>query len=158
MAKLGTKQPVRTQLLDYSNERASLTIYAGELTALSLAGFLTDLTAWNTAVSAVTLGTVSEREWGALSVVSNSRPSDKNAQVETQMLVTYRGVTTQESFSFRIPTVDYSVFNYVGDEVILSGDGASENTTAFITAFETIARNPNDDSESVEITSMRVVR
>jgi len=158
MSGIGTRQPVRTQLLDYSNERKSFVVYAGEITALTIAGFLAELTAYNTAVDAITLGRVSEREWSALSTVSNTPPTSKLAQIETEMLVTYRSVTLQQPFSFRIPTIDYGVFNYINDEVILSGAGASAETTAFITAFEALAKSPNADGDDIEVTSMRVVR
>lgn len=160
MPALGTSQTLKVQMLDYSGEREGLlpAIHVGEITAVSLPGFLTNLAALETAIDAIVLGTRAQTGYIVNTVNSNTRPADKNAQVETQMLVTYMGDTTEKSYSFRIPTVDYDAFNYVDDEVILSGAGASAATTAFITAFENIARAPDDDAETVTVTSMRVVR
>lgn len=162
MPAVGTRQPVSIQMLDYSGERKSIPIFVGELTAVSLPGFLTNLAAWEAAVDDVTLGTRAKSSWGAETVVSNTKPTDKDAQIETEMLVNYIDDTTQAPFSFRITTVDYTVFNYgtgaAGDEVIISGDGASDETVAFIAALEAIGRSPSDDSHTITVTGMRVVR
>lgn len=162
MPAIGTSQPVSIQYLDYSGERKSVKINVGELTAVSLPGFLTNLAAWETALDNVTLGTRAKSSWGAETVVSNTKPVDKDAQIETEMLVSYMDDTTEAPYTFRITTVDYTAFNYgtgsAGDEVIISGAGASAATTAFITAFEDIARSPDNDANTVTITGMRVVR
>lgn len=162
MPALGGSQSASRQYLDYSGERQSVTVPVGELTALSLAGFLTELAAWETALDAVTLGTAAKSVWSATDVLSNTRPTDKDAQVETQMILEYRDAVTEEPFSLRIPTVDYTAFNYAdppaGDVVILTGAGASAATTALITAFEALVKSPTNDANDVEVTGMRVVR
>jgi len=72
------------------------------------------------------------------------------------------GATSQAPWSFRIPTVDYTAFNFAdppaGDQVILSGAGATAATTAFITALEAVAKMPNDETEAVVVVGMEVVR
>lgn len=162
MPAIGTYQPVTIQYLDYSGERKSVPIRVGEITAVSIAGFLSDLADLEAALDAVTLGTRSQSSWGATTVVSNTRPATADAQIETEMLVTLIDDTTEQPFSFRIPTVDYTAFNYAdppaGDTVILSGAGASAATTALVAAIEAIARSPWDDSHTVTVTGMRVVR
>jgi len=162
MPAIGTSQPVSYQMLDYSGERKSLTFDIGEITALTIAARLGDISDFEDALDAVVLGTRARQSWGSTTVVSNTRPTDKDAQIETEMLVTYRDVVTEQPFSFRIPTVDYTAFNYAdppaGDNVIISGAGASAATTAFITAFEALAVSPANDANSVEVTGMRVVR
>lgn len=162
MPAIGTSQPVSIQYLDYSGERKSVSLKVGELTAVSLPGFLTNLAALETALDAVTLGTRAKSSWGAETVVSNTRPSDKDAQIETEMLVYLQDATTEQPFSFRIPTVDYTAFNYAdppaGDSVIISGDGASAATLALVDAIQDIARSPFNDANLVEVIGMRVVR
>lgn len=162
MPALGTYQEVNVQYLDYSGERKSVPLRVGEITAISLPGFLTNLAAYEDALNAVTLGREAKSSWGAVTIVSNTRPTDKDAQVETELLVTLMDATTEQPFSFRIPTVDYTVFNYAdppaGDTVIISGAGASTVTTDLVGAIEDIARSPFNDANLVKVLGMRVVR
>jgi len=163
MPAIGTRQPIGIQLLDYSGERKSIqNLFSGEITAISIAGFLSDLADLETAIAAVTLGTMAKTSWGAETVVSNTRPTDKDAQIETEMLVYLQDATTEAPFSFRIPTVDYTAFNYAdppaGDSVIIAGAGATAATTALVAAIEAIARSPFNDANLVEVLGMKVVR
>lgn len=162
MPAIGTSQTVSIQYLDHSGERKSIPIRVGEITAVSLPGLLTDIAALEAAMDAVTLGTRSKSSWSADTVVSNTRPAAEDAQIETELLVSYIDATTEQPFSFRIPTVDYTAFNYAdppaGDSVIISGAGASAATTALVTAIQDIGRSPTDDSHLIEVTGMRVVR
>jgi len=164
MPALGNWQQINEQFLDYSGERASIkpAIHTREITALTIGDFLTDLSLFETALYAITLGQVSKRSFSVETVVSNTRPTDKMAQVETVMLVTYIDDVTEAPYSFQIPTADYDAFNYAsppaGDEVIITAPGWSAATEAFITTFEDIARSPGNDANSVTITGMRIVR
>lgn len=158
MPALGGSQPYGIQVLDHSNERKSFEIFIGELTAISLPGALTQMGAFYDAVDDVVLGTISRNTWGERTYISNTPPASAAAQIETEILVTYQGVTTEQPFSFRIPTADYTAFNWVGDSAILRGAGASAATTAFIDAFEDLARNPTDEAELVEVTGIYVVK
>jgi len=163
MAAIGTRQPIGIQLMDYAEKKQSIpNLYSGEITAVSLAGFLSDLSDLETAIDAVILGVRSKGTWGSETVVTNTPPTDENARVETELLVYLRGATTEAPFSFRIPTVDYAAFNYssvpAADTVIIEGGGASAATTALVAAIEAIARTPWDDAELVEVIGMRVVR
>lgn len=162
MPAIGGRQPVTIQYLDYSGEVKSVRGYAGEITAVSLPGFLTAFGALQTALDAVTLGTRSKQSWGEETVVSNTRPSDKDAQIETELLVRVRGATSEAPWSFRIPTVDYTAFNYAsppaGDQVIISGAGATAATTALVSAIEALLKMPDDETEAVVVVGMEVVR
>lgn len=163
MPALGTRQPIGVQYLDYSGERKTIqNLFSGELTVVSLPGFLTNLAALEAALDAVTLGNRSKTSWGAETVVTNTRPTDKDAQIETEMLVYLQDATTEQPFSFRIPTVDYTAFNYAdppaGDMVIISGAGATAATIALVDAIVDIARSPFSDANLVEVLGMRVVR
>jgi len=163
MPAVGTREPIGIQLMDYAEKKQSIKdLYSGEITAVSLPGFLTNLAALETAIDAVILGVRSKTSWGAETVVTNTPPTDENARVETELLVYLRGATTEAPFSFRIPTVDYAAFNYASvpaaDTVIISGAGASAATIALVDAIQDIARTPWDDTELVEVTGMRVVR
>lgn len=163
MPALGGSQPLTLQYRDYSGEVKSIqNLYTGEITAVSLAGLLSDIGDFTAAMDAVTLGVRSKEGWGEVTIVSNDRAATKDAQIETELLVSLRGATTEAPFSFRIPTVDYTAFNYAdppaGDVVILSGAGASAATTTLVAAIEALLRTPWDETELVEVMSMRVVR
>lgn len=161
MPALGGRQPIGFQFLDYSGERKSISLFANEITAISLPGLLTEISALQTALAAVTLGTIARTSWGNEEVLSNTRPTEKDAQIETELLVMVRGATTEAPWSFRIPTVDYTAFNYAdppaGDSVIISGAGASAATIALVTAIEAFSM-PDDETEGIEVVGMKVVR
>lgn len=161
MPAIGGRQPITVQYRDFSGEVRTIRLFAGEITAVSLPGFLTAFGALKTALDAVTLGERASESWGEQTTVSNSRPSDKDAQVETEMLVRVQGATSEAPWSFRIPTVDYTAFNYAdppaGDQVILSGAGASAATTALVTAIEALVKMPDDETEAVVVVGMNVV-
>lgn len=162
MAGIGGRQPATWSYRDYSGETKSIRLYTGEITVLLLPDLLTNLGLLTTALNAVTLGQLAKTGWGEETIVSNDRAATKDAQIETEMLVRVRGVTTERPWSFRIPTVDYTAFNYAdppaGDQVIISGAGATVATTNLVTAIEEFITMPDDESELVEVVGMEVVR
>lgn len=161
MPAVGGRQPMSIVYRDYSGETKSIRLYSGELTAVSLPGFLTSFGALTTALDAVTLGVRASESWGEQTIVSNDRAAVKDAQIETEILVRVRGATSEMPWSFRIPTADYTAFNFAdppaGDTVILTGAGASAATTALIAAIEALVKMPNDEGEAVEVVGMNVV-
>lgn len=162
MPALGGRQPITIQYRDYSGEVKSIRMYAGEITAVSLPGFLTAFGALKTALDAVTLGVRSAESWGEETIVSNALPAGKDAQIETELLVRVQGATSEAPWSFRIPTVDYTAFNFAsppaGDQVIIDGAGASAATTALIDAIEALVKMPTDETEAVVVVGMNVVQ
>jgi len=162
MPAIGGRQPIVYTLLDYSGETKTIRLYSNEITAVSLPGLLSDLSDFETALDAVILGVRQKQSWGSEDVLTNTRPTDKDAQVETELLVRVQGATTEAPWSFRIPTVDYTAFNYAsppaGDQVIISGAGASAATTALIDAIEAVFKMPTDETEAVVVVGMEVVR
>jgi len=161
MPAIGGRQPVVIQYRDYSGEVKGIRLYSNEITAISLPGLLTDIGALTTALDAVTLGVRAKESWGEETIVSNDRAASKVAQIESELLVRCQGATTEAPFSFRIPTVDYAAFNYAdppaGDQVIISGAGASAATTALVTALEAFS-TPWDEAELLVVVGMEVVR
>lgn len=161
MPALGSRQPITITYLDFSGEVRTIAMFANEITAISIAGFLADFGDLQTAMDAVTLGQRHKQTWGESTIVSNTPPVNKQAQIETEMLVRLRGVTTEQPWSFRIPTVDYSAFNYAsppaGDQVIISGDGASAATVSLVAAIEALIKAPWDEAEALEVVGMEVV-
>ena len=162
MPQLGGRQPVSISYRDYSGETKSIRLYSGEITAVSLPGLLADIGDLTAALDAVTLGVRAKESWGEETIVSNERATAKDAQIESELLVRCMGAVTEAPFSFRIPTVDYTAFNYAdppaGDSVIISGAGATAATTALVAAIEALAKMPTDETEALVVVGMEVVR
>lgn len=161
MPALGNVNPMGIQYRDYSGEVKSIRLYGPELTAVTLPDFLADFGDLQTALDAVTLGVRASQSWGETSYISNDRAATKDAQIETELLVRVKGAVSEAPWSFRIPTIDYTAFNYAdppaGDSVILSGAGASAATTALVAAIEAVVKMPTDNSEAVVVVGMNVV-
>jgi len=161
MPAVGSRQPVTVQYLDAHGNVQSLRLFVGELTAVSLPGFLTAFGDLQTALDGVTMGNRSAQSWGEETIVTNTPPGDVDASTATELLVRYRGATTEQPFSFRIPTADYSTLNWSsppnGDTAIISGAGASAATTALVTALEALCKSPNDETEAIIVTGIHIV-
>jgi len=160
MPAIGGRQKLSLSIRDATGEIGTTALYFGEITAVSLPGLLTELGAYRTAVEGVTIGTVAREAWGEETVISNATPSEASAQRECKLLVQYQGVTTEKPYTLTIPTVDFEVLNFVpggGDAIIFQGAGASSEILAWVTAFQSLARTPDDEAELVTVTGMRYV-
>ena len=133
----------------------------GPITALSIAGFLTQLSDFEAKTDAILLGLRRRESWiGDRSVITNAWPTDKAAQRECKVLVEYMDDTTEEPFTLTLPTINFAKLNFVaggGDAVVFSGAGANTDIVAWVTSFEAIARSPRNDANSVTVTGMRFV-
>lgn len=157
MPALGDRSPLSISYMDHSAELRAVGLYSGVLTAGTLPGFLTAFGALQAAIDAVVLGVRARQAFGTQTIVSNTPPANANAQIETEVLVRARGATTQAPYSFRIPTVDYAKFNWIGDSAVLSGAGATAETLALVTALQAVAKMPNDPTEAIVIIAIEVV-
>jgi len=140
-------------LIDYDAEVAASSFYTGDVTAVSLPGLLTEFGALRTAIEGITLGVVRQEALKVFDTrLSNSKPSDKEAQRETKWLVVYEdnlpffddpvnaipNAGYLKIFTMEIGTADLSLLNTDSNTMnITSGAGAT-----FKTAFEAIARSP----------------
>ena len=141
-------------ILDHNGEKSTTSFYTGNVTAVSLPGLLTEFGALRTAIDGITLGTLAQEELKVFSTkLSNTRPSDQNAQRERKWLVVYEDNLPffddpvnaipnegyKKVFTFEIATADISGrLNPNSDEADLTNAGID----AFKTAFEAIARSP----------------
>lgn len=140
-------------LIDYDAEVAASSFYTGDVTAVSLPGLLTQFGALRTAIEGITLGVTRQEALKVFDTrLSNSKPSDKEAQRETKWLVVYEdnlpffddpvnaipNAGYLKIFTMEIGTADLSLLNTDSNTMnITSGAGAT-----FKTAFEAIARSP----------------
>jgi len=141
-------------ILDYSEETSSFRFNFGAITAVSLPGFLTNFGNLRTALGNIITGTIKKEAWvGDSTVLSNVPPVDSNAQVELKFLLTYEGDTSKKVFRQEIPTPDTSKVVAGTDKVDLT----DTDIAAYVTAFETIARSPDSDVETVTVLDMELV-
>ena len=161
MPPIGSVHKASITYGDATEETTTHEVFIGPITALTIAGFLTEFGAYQTATDAITLGTRRRQSWtGDLTTVSNAWPTDPAAQREAKLRVTYQDATTEEQFDLTIGTVDFSVLNFVpggGDAVIFSGAGASTEITDWVTAFEAMAKSPRNSANAVTVMGMRFV-
>lgn len=162
MPQLGGRQPYSISYRDHSGKTKSIRVYTNEITAVSLPGLLTELGTLKAALDDVTLGVRAREHWGEETIVSNAKASVADAQIETELLVRCVGATSEQPWSFRIPTADYTAFNFAdppaGDQVIISGAGASAKTTALKAALEATCKMPDDETEAIIVVGMEVVK
>jgi hypothetical protein len=141
-------------VLDYSEERSSTSFSIGAITAISIAGFLSAFGDWKSALGNIILGTVSKDRWvGDATDISNDPPVSANAQIELKWLVAYEANTTKKRFRQELPTADPS-------KTIAGTDKADMTDTdiaAYVTAFEAVAKSPDDDTEGVNVLDMTLV-
>jgi hypothetical protein len=157
MAAIGDGNRATRQYRDYAGKVQTIALQGQIITAILLPDYLGDLEAVEEALDAVTLGIPAKSEFGNVSILSNSNAPTKDASVATELLVRMRGATSEEPWSFRVPTADYTKFNYVGDQVILSGAGATIETTDLVTALNAFVRNPGDNAELMVVVGIEIV-
>lgn len=141
--------------LDYSEEKSTMNFHFGPVTAVSIAGFLTDFGAFRTAVEAISAGALTADAWyGDRTKYSAVPPTDVNAQRERKFLVIYEDDTTLAPYRMEIPCADFSL-----TDVILPGtdkvDLTQTEIAAFVTAFETLCKSP--EGNDVTVLQMRAV-
>lgn len=140
-------------LTDYNGEVSTTTILVGAVTAASLPGLLTDISAMVTAIDNMVLGVRKSDSLRAFKTPgSNALASDPNAQVERKWLVTYDDITAffddpvnaipnagfGKVFSIEIGTADASLLADNQEYLALdAGPGL-----AFTTAFQAMGRTP----------------
>lgn len=140
------------EILDFSESKSSFSINVGAITALSLPGFLTQFGALRAALQNIIIGTVRRERWiGDETRLSSIPPINSMAQREIYWWVIYEGATSNRgSHSCAIATPDLSLLAFDGR----TADYSNPDIAAFITAFETIARDPDNDTEAVVVTDI----
>lgn len=140
---------------DYSGEIGTTQVHMGAITAVSIGGALTDMGALRTAIDGVTRGVVARESWvGDNTVLSNAAPTDELAQRELKWLVVYEGNTSNKKYQVTLPTANPTGRLLPGTDL---ADLTETAMAAFVTAFEDMARTPDDDTETVSVLEIRLV-
>jgi len=161
MPAIGSVHKTKINYGDVTNEVGSLEVFTGAVTAVSIAGFLSDLGGLQAATDAITLGTRRSQSWtGDYTVVSNAWPTDRAAQRENALLVRYQDSVTEEPFTLTIPTIDFTKLNFIpfgGDNVYFTAPNGNADIVAWVAAFEALARSPKNDQNTVKVIGVEYV-
>lgn len=151
---MAAKHYAGVSILDYSEESSGTSFSIGAITALSLPGFLSQFGDWKTALGNIVLGTVSKDRWvGDATDISNTPPATPNAQIELKWLVSYEGASTKKKFRQELPTADPSKCIAGTDKADLT----DADIAAYVTAFEAVAKSPDNDTEGVNVLDISLV-
>lgn len=145
--------------LDFSNEKSPFKVFNGAVTLASIAGFLTEFGQMKTAVQNMSIGVITQEQWvGDSTVLTQVPPTDPDAQRERKALVIYQGDTNNKLYSATIPCARTKDG---GDSLIIPGtdkyDLTADVVAAFVTRFNSFARTPDSDQETVTVTEIRLV-
>ena len=142
-------------LRDYSGESTAVRIYNGDVTAISIAGFLTDFGDMRDAVEGITLGEMAQEQWvGDLTTLSADLPVNVFAQRELKWLVRYHDTVTNEKAKLEIGTADPTGVMLPASDF---ADLTVEPMLTFVSEFEAFARHPESSVNAVVIDSIQLV-
>jgi len=143
------------QFTDESNEKSTFGVTSTPLTSANFDAQQTAFTALRTASQALSLGDISQYAIATLVNPAFTVPTDPFAQRELKWLVSYVGNTSGKTFQVEIPVAD------IGNDHKVPGSDlaalADADWVAFITAFEAFAKSPDDATESVTVTTAKLV-
>lgn len=142
-------------LRDFSGETSAVRVYNGDITAISIPGFLTAVGIGRAEIEGITTGIMAQEQWvGDLTTLSALRPTNEFSQRELKWLVRYHDTVTQEKAKLEIPTAD-PVGNMVVDSDFANLD--STNMASFVAWFEGFSRHPESNVNAVVIDSIQLV-
>jgi len=139
---------------DYSNEKSNFGLTSITVNAGNLAAQQTAAAALVGAVEDLTIGEVVKQTQSLIILDTPAIPSSPYAQRELKWLVSYVGDTSGKVFQCEIAAPD------ITDNVVPNSDVADLTSTdwaAFVTAFESYVRSPDNGTETVTIVGARVV-
>lgn len=145
---------------DYSGEKSTARVPTIQVDAANLAQFLTDFGAYKTGIAGITIGNLNKEVVTLYDTdISGDPATNPFAQRELKLKVNYQGATSGDKWFMTIPCPDLTAVTFAdgvdgkSDYLVLADGGA---VAAFVTAFETVVRDP-DDTEAVTVTSIQVV-
>jgi len=142
------------QVTDYSNEKSGFGVTSITVNAGNLAAQQTAAAALVGAVENLTIGHVSKQVQSLIILDDPGLPTSPYAQRELKWLVQYQGVDSGKLFSVEIPAPD------ITDNVVPNSDVADLTSTdweAFVTAFVSYVRSPDNGTENVIVIGARIV-
>jgi len=142
------------QITDYSNEKSNFNVTSITANAGNLAAQQTAAAALVSAVEDLSIGEVTKQIMQLAIVDTPAIPTSPYAQRELKWLVQYQGDSSGKLYSIEIACPD------ITDNVVVNSDQADLSSTdwaAFVTAFESYARAPDNGTETVTVIAARLV-
>lgn len=142
------------QITDYSNEKSNFGVTSITANAGNLAAQQTAAAALFAAIEALSIGEVTKQSMNLIIYDTPAIPSSPYAQRELKWYVQYQGDSSGKLFSIEIAAPD------ITDNVVENTDVADLGSTdwaAFVTAFESYARSPDNGTETVTVIGARLV-
>lgn len=147
--------------LDETGEVSGFTVFNDAVTAVSIAGYLTQLGEFRTATNALALGTNLRNTWvGDADENARDLPGNNYAQRENKLRVIYADTTSGKEHELTIPTIDLALLTFIPggkDYVQFSGAGVNAAVTTWVTKFEALASPPDEPTHGVEVVKMQFV-
>jgi len=134
-------------------EKSAWAYWMSTLTAANIVAQLGLVSALNTATLAITRGSQAATNVLAVSTQSAVVNTDPLAQRENKWLVRYHD-SGSTKFTLEIPTADLSLLD-TGTEFLNLADGGP--IAAWVSAFEAVAKSPDDPTLSVTVDSIQFV-
>lgn len=149
-----TTHEVNMTIRDYSDETSNFKVNIGATTALNIAGVLSQIGALRAGVQGIILGVIAGDRWVAdNNVYTNATPTDENAQVELKWFVRVEANTSKKIFRHEIATPDLTKLIPGTDKADLT----DPDIAAYVTAYETIAKSPDNDAEGMSVLDITLV-
>lgn len=136
-------------LRDSSNEISTTKWNIGDLTAISLPGALTDMTALEAATDGVTLGAIATSAYGDSDSRPYSRPTDAQCQRGTKWTVSWEDAVTFQKGTNTIPTANLDLLPLVGGVRTEDMDLTANPGLALKTAIQALCKSPAGNALTV---------
>jgi len=147
-----------TTFRDIDGEESTFQLPNGAITAVSIAGFLSDYGALKTALDALTLGVLARDQWvGDKTDISEALPVSNFAQRELKLKFTMIGDSGSPAFYRTLPCPDLALITIIPDTGGTVDITAGTALPAAVAAIEQIGRHPDDDTETITVTRVEVV-
>lgn len=142
-------------LREWSGKTGSFSIYHGPITAVTLAGFLTQWGALKTAIDTVTNGVLAKEQITMdNTILSALFPASQFAQRGNKWLVHYVNTVSGNPYELTIPTADPTGrLNATSDKANM----ANADIVALTNAIEAIGRSPENDADPIEVQDIEFV-
>jgi len=155
----GAYQPASISFRDAGNERASFRCYGPVLTNTNI---VAQNALWATlidTIDAITLGAIVSTRFGDKITAITTQPTNGAAR-EIALLVQVQDMTTGATDSYRIPTLDPTIPDYVINKNVKDGvllDSPTE-ISDFVAAFNAFAVDPLAPANHMTVVGLKVVR
>jgi len=145
---------VQRSYRDWSGEVSGFEFTTLALDGSSYSALGTLYTALDDAIADLTSGQLAKKSFGNRTVESSENgPFGSNR--ENKILLTYKGDTSEKLFRVEIPCPSLVEANLLANSDML--DMANGEVAALVSAFEDLARSPDNGTETVTVISLRFV-